>query len=308
MNNPSAPALVSIIVLAYNGQAYLRVCLEAVCRQDYPNFETIVVDNASRDGSAVLVRRDFPGVQLVENRRNLGFAGGNNLGMRLARGEIIVLLNHDTVVEPTWLSELVKAVQSDPAIGIAGCKIYNPDGRTLQHAGGWFLPNGLSNHYGRDEVDQGQYEQPRPVEYVTGAALAIRRQVIERCGGLDPGYFPAYFEEADWCLRARKAGYQVVYAPAARLVHHESVWSSVTSPRFLYTYHKNRLRFVLKNYTRAQLAAAVKFEIGWLRRYKPPRVLWLAYLVNLLRLPLTLAARWRQPNRNFLFRNERFER
>lgn len=287
--------LASIIILCYNGEEYLRECLGAVRRLDYPAFETIVVDNASTDGSVALVRQEFPEGRLVECGRNLGFAGGNRTGLAVAQGEIVVLLNQDTVVAETWLSELVRPMQDVPRIGIAGCKIFYPDGQTIQHAGGYLLPNGLSGHYGRDEKDEGQHDQLRDVDYVTGAALAVRRSVIDRCGFLDTGYFPAYYEETELCLRARKAGYRVVYVPQATVIHHEVVSSGGVNSRFLYAYHKNRIRFVLKNYNWPEFRQIfLKYELDWFRHNKPEDdtfPLLKAYLNNLWRLPAILIQR-----------------
>jgi GT2 family glycosyltransferase len=294
----SQQPLVSIIILAYNGRAYLIDCLESVCKLTYANVETIVVDNASVDGSALLVEQNFPQVRLIKNRRNLGFAGGNNVGLMAARGEMMVLLNQDTVVAENWLAELVNAIQDEPYIGIAGCKIYNADGQTLQHAGAYLRPNALSGHYGRDEPDHGQYDHPRDVDYVTGAAFAITRQVIDCCGLFDTGYHPAYYEEADLCLIAKRLGFRVMYIPTAIVIHHEAVSSGGISATYLYRYHKNRLRFVLKNFSWPDFwRTFAKSEIEWFRYHKPPGnnlPLLKAYLHNLVILPAILSARRRQ--------------
>ncbi|MCB0207981.1 MAG: glycosyltransferase [Anaerolineae bacterium] len=291
------PPLVTIIILVYNGQDYLPACLESIARLTYPNFETIAVDNASTDGSVALIRQYYPHIQLIQNPRNLGFGGGNNVGLKAAQGDVMVLLNQDTVVDTRWLTELVNTIQNDPTIGIAGCKIYNADGQTLQHAGAYLLPNALSGHVGRDEPDHGQYDQLHDVEYVTGAALAVTRQVIDYCGLLDPGYYPAYYEEADLCFSARRMGFRVIYVPSATVVHHETVSSGGISSAYLYRYHKNRLRFVIKNFNWPDLKQKfAKFELDWLRYHKPPGnnlPLLKAYLYNLFTLPATLTARRR---------------
>ncbi|MFN8176372.1 MAG: glycosyltransferase, partial [bacterium] len=168
-----------------------------------------------------------------------------------------------------------------------------PGWRVIQHAGGTLRENALTDHIGRGEEDQGQHDAPRDCPYVTGAAFAMRRKVLEEVGLLDERYLPAYFEETDLCFRVRRRGYRVVYEPGARLVHHEGTASGGTqSERFLYNYHKNRLRFVLRQYSpRAFLRRFVPAEIAWMRAFMPPeqkKPLARAYAVNALRLPLTL--------------------
>jgi GT2 family glycosyltransferase len=140
---------VSVIIPIWNGSEYLHACLDSLMAHDYPIFEIIAVDNASVDGSAELIARHYPQVRLIRNAVNLGFAGGCNAGLKAAQGDILVLLNQDVIVQPGWLRALVKALQK-PKIGIVGCKMLYPDGRTIQHAGGWIeWPLGLAHHYGR---------------------------------------------------------------------------------------------------------------------------------------------------------------
>jgi GT2 family glycosyltransferase len=243
----------SVLILTWNGETYLPDCLNAVMAQSHAPHEVILVDNASTDGSVELVAASFPQVRIICNDENLGFAGGMNVGLKEATGDIAVLLNQDTVVQEDWLAELVKAMETDEGIGIAGCKILYPDGQTIQHAGGYLeYPLGLSHHYGYGELDQGQWDEQREVEYVTGAAMAIQLEVLERIGYLDEDFFPAYFEDADLCLRACQAGYKVVYVPTAALLHHESASTETETIKQHYYYHRNRLRLLLKHYTLEQ--------------------------------------------------------
>lgn len=236
----------SVVILAWNGMAYLADCLNAVFAQDYLDFEVIVVDNGSTDGSADFVAAQYPQVRLIRNERNLGFAAGNNVGLRAATGDVLVLLNQDTEVRPGWLAALVEAVQ-DLTVGIAGCKLLYPDG-TIQHAGGYLHGDrGATEHYGRHELDVGQYDIPRDVEFVTGAALALTRETWKCIGPLDEEFAPAYFEDTDWCFRAQAAGRRVVYWPAAVAVHKESASAQVTSWAHLATYNYGRLRFLFKH-------------------------------------------------------------
>lgn len=236
----------SVIIPVWQGEPYLRRCLEALLAQEGPSFEVLVVDNASPDAAAALVREQFPQVTLLRNARNLGFAGGCNVGLRAAQGEVLLLLNQDTEVQPGWLASLVETVQ-DPQVGIAGCRIFYPDGVTLQHAGAYLeWPLALAHHHGGGQPDGEPWQEARAVETVTGAALALRRAVWEEVGGLDEGFWPGYFEDMDLCLRVRAAGYQIWYQPQATLIHQES--TSISDPILRsYYYQQGRLRLLLKH-------------------------------------------------------------
>ena len=239
----------SVIVLAWNGVEYLEHCLDAVLSQDYADFEVIVVDNGSTDGSADLVAEHYPQVLLICNERNLGFAAGNNVGLRAATGDVLVLLNQDTVVQPGWLAALVSAFE-DPTVGVAGCKILDLDGETIQHAGGYLLsPIAEGKHYGFGERDEGQYNQPREVEYLTGAALAVRRAVFEQVGDLDTQFFPGYYEDADLCVRVHQAGFKVLYWPAAVVHHYGSASFRQGLYNQLYLIFWNQIRFIFKHFS-----------------------------------------------------------
>jgi len=236
----------SVIILSWNGMKYLEDCLNAVLAQDYPDFEVIVVDNGSTDASPDFVSAHYPQVRLIRNKYNLGFAAGNNVGLKAAMGDVLILLNQDTIVRPGWMKALVGTLKKE-TVGIAGCKILYPDGRTIQHAGGWIeWPLGLTFHYGQGEQDMGQWDTPRQVDYVTAAAMAFRRDVLERVGFLDEEFWPGYFEDTDFCLRARKMGYEVWYTPDAVLTHVES--ASHTDQVFMWqAHHRGRMRLVLKH-------------------------------------------------------------
>jgi GT2 family glycosyltransferase len=262
--------------------------------QDYPDFEVIAVDNASTDGSADFIAENYPQVQIIRKERNLGFAGGCNTGLRAAHGEILVLLNQDTQVSSGWLGVLVNNLQK-PEIGIVGCKALYPDGKTIQHAGGWIeWPLGLAHHYGRGEEDVGQWDDRRSVEYVTGAAMAFRHGVLDQIGFLDDRFWPGYFEDADFCFRARKAGYTVWYNPNAVVIHEES--TSTESTMVSRAYQQGRLRFLLKHMSpRRFLEEFVPAE----EKYQPPAIrgqesvaLRLAYLKAIPEAVRILNRRW----------------
>ncbi len=259
----SPPA--SVIILSWNGKDYLQPCLEAVLAQDYSALEVIVVDNGSADGSADFVATHFPQVKLIRNPQNIGFAAGNNTGLRQAQGDALVLLNQDTVVRPGWLAALC-AELTDSTVGIAGCKIFNADG-TLQHAGGALDARGAAVHLGSGEVDSGQYDRPADAEFVTGAALALTAGTLKAIGLLDEGFYPAYYEDTDWCFRAKAAGLRVRYVPAAALVHAESASTEAMPLARKTMMHQGRLRFLLKHRPLAALQTGfLPAEQAWLSR------------------------------------------
>ncbi len=258
---------VLLIVVNWNGRAYLEGCLTSLFALDYPAFSVAVVDNASMDASPDFVRERFPQVELIRSSHNLGYGGGANLALRTCRADVAVILNTDITVPPDWLTHLIAPMMADPAIGIAGCKMYYPGGRTIQHAGGFItLPQAWPGHYGLDDEDLGQHDVSRDVDYVIGAALAVRRTVLEQVGLFDEGYF-LYYEDVDLCQRARRAGYRVVYIPAAWLIHLESATTIKGSPAYLEQFSRGRWRFILKHLASAQiLNATLPAERAWLAR------------------------------------------
>lgn len=242
---------VDLIVLNWNAQAYLDACLRSLQAQDYPAARIIVVDNASSDDSLTLLRDRFPDVQLIAGATNRGYSGGNNLGLVQSDAEIAVLVNPDIEAPPDWLRTLVAAMVADPDIGVAGCLLCDADG-TVQHAGGRVnAPIALTDHLGRGEPDAGRFTPAggaavADVDYVIGAAMAIRRAVRARIGGLDETFF-LYYEDVDYCFRARAAGFRVVYVPTPPVIHHESVTTGKESQFYLEQLHTSRWRFLVKH-------------------------------------------------------------
>lgn len=252
----------SIILLSWNGIKYLGPCLDAVFAQQYEPFEVIVVDNGSSDGSADYIAQAYPAARLIRLPENTGYSGGNNVGMRAATGEALILLNQDTQVHSGWLAALMEPLK-DPSVGFVGCKTLYPDG-TLQHAGGYLIDaRGNPAHYGWREPDEGQYDAPQEVAYVTGAAIALRRSTLVQIGFLDEAFSPAYFEDSDWCFRAHAAGLSVLYWPAASLVHDESPKDGYRQQT---VYHHGRLRLLFKHkpltWLQGEFATA---EVAWAR-------------------------------------------
>ncbi len=291
MTNP----LATVIIPAWQGRPYITECLSAVLAQSYKPIEIIVVDNASTDGTAEFVTAQFPSVRLLKNKHNLGFSGGCNTGLKVARGDVLALLNQDTSVSSDWLQQMCAALEN-PAIGVVGCKILYPDRHTIQHAGGWLAwPLGLAHHYGHGEPDTGQWNMPKPVEFVSGAAMAFRRDVFNTVGLLDEGFWPGYFEDVDYCLRIRQAGYEVWYVPDAQLTHLET--TSITDDHLVSeAYQRGRLRFLLKHTPPDKFLAEFIPAEG---EYQLPAILGreshplrMAYLEALINVGEILQTRW----------------
>jgi len=240
---------VTIIVLNWNGLADTLECLGSLSRLDYPAYEVIVVDNGSTDGSPAAIRERFPDVELIENGKNRGFTGGNNVGLRraLEQGtDYALLLNNDTEVAPDFLQLLVQAADADPRVGIGGPTIYYFDQpRTVWSAGGGIdWRRGKTRMLGLNELDAGQFgEEPREVDFVTGCALLVKRAVMEQAGLLDERFF-AYYEETEWCVRARHAGFSIVHVPKAKVWHKIPLDGRDSSPLVHYYMTRNRLLFL----------------------------------------------------------------
>ncbi|MEZ4593421.1 MAG: glycosyltransferase family 2 protein [Chloroflexota bacterium] len=243
---------VTILILNWNGRSLLQTCLPPLLHQTYANYHVVVVDNGSTDDSVAFVQENFPQVQLILNEENLGFSRGTNAGLRQISADVAVLLNNDVLVQPNWLAELIRPFHQDPQIGIVGCKLLFPNG-TIQHLGAKLsYPLAHSHHFHYQEPDSGQITDLQDVPYVTGASLAVRQNVLQTIGLLDEAFHPFYYEEVDFCTRARASGFRVVVTPQAVAIHDESATMKSVSGLKLQTLHQNRLRYVLKHYTSEQ--------------------------------------------------------
>lgn len=289
--------IVAIVIASYQGEKVISQCLSSLFTTDYPQFIVIFVNNDCKDKTRDIVTTQFPQVKVIDSSTNLGFAGGYNLGMQLAvkdNADLIILINDDVFVEKNWLSEIVKGFDKDQQIGIIGTKLLYPDGKTIQHAGGIMYPNGRTWHRGNREEDKGQWDIADEPDYVTGASFAIRREIIDKLGYLDEDYKPGYFEETDLCWRARRVGYKIVYLPTAVAYHHESHSTVKYSAGFFEKYHRNRIRFILKNFSIYQLYHAMQEETKYRATIKNsieyPEIIR-AYKYNLKHLPGILKSR-----------------
>jgi len=229
---PRTNLKISVIIVTFNGEKHILDCLKSILESSYSDYEIIVVDNASKDKTSDLVKEKFPQVKLIINKKNLGFTGGNNIGIKESKGEFIFLLNDDTVVHPDLLKILTAELESSSKIGIVGPKIYfmSPEGKRFDKiwfAGGkidwkrgeaYNLGKGLKDNELKNDVK-------KEADFITGCALMIKKEVIKKIGLLDEKFF-AYYEDADWCQKTIKAGYAVVYVPFGGVWHIKSATSS----------------------------------------------------------------------------------
>lgn len=242
---------VGIVILNVNDAVNTVECIESITKMNFKNYEIILVDNGSTDNSAYIIKQKFPKITLIKNKRNLGFAEGNNVGIRHAiyekKVDWVLLLNNDTIVDPNFLIELLNAAQRDRNIGVLGPKIYFLNSPRIWFAGGkinWFT--GLAYNIRKDKTDNGKFCEIKDVDYITGCAFMIKKEVIERVGLLDPDYF-IYFEDADFCIRARRKGFRVVFVPKSKIWHKVSGFTKGASPLGLYLNMRNNIIFMRKN-------------------------------------------------------------
>ncbi len=221
----------SVIIPNWNGMRLnlLPTCLQALRQQTYRDFETIVVDNCSMDGSQSFIGHTYPQVRQIALEENRGFAPAVNEGIRAARGDVIVLLNNDTEADPSWLEEIARALDENPRAGMVACKLRLFDRRDHIHsAGDFYRVDGIPGNRGVWEEDRGQYDDARGVASSLspcfggcGGAVAYRRTMLDEIGGLDEA-LGSYCEDVDLNWRARLAGYAVAYAPRAIVYHRVS--------------------------------------------------------------------------------------
>ncbi len=246
--------VVTVVVLNWNRASDTIECVRSLENIAYSHFEIVIVDNASTDGSANALEAAFPTVKIIRNQRNLGYAEGNNVGIRYALGrgaDYVLLLNNDTVVDKDLLRDLVRAIRSDPRAGIVGPKIYDYWEPTKIWFAGAFIDwsTGESPHLGLGEHDSGQFNRILEVDRMTGCAMMVKRDVFERVGLFDPKYF-LYYEDVDFCVRAAKAGYKSFCVQAAKVWHKESSSSKANQGSDLHTYYhtRNRLLFLYTHF------------------------------------------------------------
>ncbi len=266
------PPGLSVIILSWNVRDLLRACLASLPLAD-PQVEIIVAEAASGDGSAEMVRAEFPSVKLIASAENLGYTRGNNLGLRAARGRYLLVLNPDTEIVGDALAQMLAYMDAHPKVGLLGPQMLYPDG-TIQSTrrrfpmlatsffeSTWLQPLAprslLDHYYARDLADDAVAE----VDWVVGAALLVRREAYEQVGGLDEGFF-MYSEELDWCRRMKAAGWQVVSFPPARLVHHEAKSSAQVPAATHIRFNTSKVRYYRKYYGPLAAEALRWFLLG----------------------------------------------
>lgn len=241
--------LVSIITINYNQLGLTCQLLDSLRKLTYTAVEVIVVDNNSVEDPSPLIHAQYPEVRLIVSKENLGFAGGNNLGIKASKGEYVLFLNNDTEVHPGVLEPLVELFETKPQAGVASSKIlYFDSGETIQYAGSSRIDpfTGRSRRVGYMEKDNGQYNTVRETELAHGAAMMVPRRVINEVGMM-PEFFFLYYEEVDWCESIKKAGYKIFFVPQSKVYHKESM--SIGKGSTLKTYYmtRNRLLYMRRN-------------------------------------------------------------
>jgi GT2 family glycosyltransferase len=254
---------VSVIIVNWNGLAYTISCLESLKHVSQVNckFEIIVVDNASEDKSVETIANRFPEVKIITNTRNLGFSGGNNIGIKFAltnNSDFIWLLNNDTEVDPKVLIGLVDTAIKNPDAGIIGSKIYFYAGRefhigrytkselghVIWYVGGQIDWNNMyASHVDVDVVDIGQFNTSKETDYVTGCSMFVRSKVFSDIGLLDEKYF-MYLEDLDFCLRAKKARFKLLIEPKS-IIWHKNSGSTAKPGNSLHIYYQTRNRLII---------------------------------------------------------------
>jgi GT2 family glycosyltransferase len=248
---------VSIIIPVWHGETVIFDCLQAIHFYSDPAImEIICVNNASPDNSTEVIAQ-FPQVRLLEQPVNMGFAGGVNIGLMAAQGDLLVLLNQDCLVHEGWLTAVIATFAQSPQTGIVGGLIFHADG-SLDHAGAYIS---RPRAYGVHETAVTNPSAPYPVDYVTGALFAIRRAAWQTIGPLDDSFYPGYFEESDYCYRARHHGYEIFCAPDIQATHLRSSRTWQQDPlRHQTNQNRSRYRFIAKHFSAAEIIAFAEAE------------------------------------------------
>ena len=247
--SPTSYPLVSIVTVNFNGSEDTVELIESLTRITYPNIEVIVVDNHSENDNPHIIKERFPAVVLYESNVNMGFAGGNNLGIMRARGDYVLLLNNDTIVDKGFLEPLVARMQSDPRIGCVSAKLrFYYDRSVIQFAGYTPIDHHTMRSFaiGYREKDKGQHDKDKEIPYAHGAAMMVSMNVIKEIGIMSYIFF-LYYEEADWSYRIKKAGYTIWYVHNSLVYHKESISVGKLSASKVYYQNRNRIVFMRRN-------------------------------------------------------------
>lgn len=248
-------SLVSVVMVNLNGIGFLKDCLQSIYGQSYSDFEVILVDNGSTDGSVSFVKENFPAVNILENGGNLGFAKANNQGIKISKGKYIALLNNDTVVDKDWLKNLVKAAESSPdKVGMWAGKILslkNP--KIIDSVGGLMIScDGIAKGRGRLEEDRGQYDREEEVFIPSACAALYRKELLNEVGLFDEDFF-AYCEDTDLGMRARLSGWETVSVPRAIVYHYYSGTTGKYTSAKAYFVERNHIWLAIKNFPSSRI-------------------------------------------------------
>ncbi len=242
--------LVSIISVNYNQSTVTVEFLKSIKKITYPNYEVIIVDNASPNDNPDIIKTNFPDVKLIKSKTNLGFAGGNNIGILASKGEYLLFINNDTEVESDFLEYLVDAFETDNNLGMVSPKILffnSKNKKTLQYAGGTEInyTKGAGRFIGYGEVDSNKYKTSY-TNLIHGAAVMVPRKLMYNVGVWPDMYF-LYYEEIDWSEHFKRAGYKLKYIAESKVYHKESMSIGKATPLRIYYMNRNRLLFVRRN-------------------------------------------------------------
>jgi len=253
----SAEPSVSVVIVNYNGRALLKECLDSLGAQTLKGFEVILVDNDSTDDSVAFVMAGYPGVTVIRNPTNLGYGGGNNAGIRAARGKYAVFLNNDTEVDSRWLEQLVGPAERDASVGMCASKILNYyDRAVLDNAGLLMYRDGIARGRGRLERDAGQYDREEEIFFPSGCACLYRREIFEQLGEFDEDFF-LYVDDVDMGLRARLGGWKCIYVPSAVVYHKYSATTEAYSPLKALLVERNRIWVMIKCFPWSMILASL---------------------------------------------------
>lgn len=257
MSNPKA----HVVIVNYNGKHFLETCLFSLEQQTYPNFEVVLVDNASTDGSVEYVKEHFPSVHIIENQENYGFAKGNNIGIETVKGEYILTLNNDTRADPSWIEELVKTAESEPSIGMCASKMLfmdRPD--TINSTGINISRSGACWDRGLEEPAS-RYTDPEDVFGPCAGAALYRSKMLDEVGLFDEDFF-GYMEDVDLAFRGRLSGWRCIYVPASTVYHVRGGTGGFESDFSIYHGNRNIVWNAVKNFPTGLLSTSLPWIIG----------------------------------------------
>jgi GT2 family glycosyltransferase len=252
--------LISVVIVNFNGQRFLEPCLSSLTGQSFKDFEIILVDNNSSDGSPGYIRAHFPQVTLIENKENTGFTGGANTGIRASRGEYILTLNNDTITDPRFIENLVKPMMSDPRLGMCASKMLFPDSR-INSTGICISRSGAAWDRGIFEQDSGQYDREEDVFGPCAGAALYRKSMLDEIGLFDEDFF-IFMEDVDLAFRARLAGWECRFVPSARVIHIMGGTAGTDSDLSVFYGNRNLLWNTIKNFPKRTLLICLPWIIG----------------------------------------------